>query len=137
METKQITPFFHLLFPLQLFVTFIFALGNSQNSFSCGPLFCPFWSVKYLNFGQKLPFQTTYHTFLESRQRPEVTKNPYDVLSPEGIQKKVSAHGLIPPHSQPRPQRIFSLLEEGEKEVWGRGFRTLGFLPKCETKQSK
>ena len=52
----------------------------------------PFWSVKYLNFGQKLPIRTARHTSLESRH-PEVTKNPY-VLSPEWNQKKVSAHGL-------------------------------------------
>ena len=48
------------------------------------------WSVKYLNFGPKLPSRTTSHTFLESRH-PEVTEN---VLSPEWSQKKVSAYGL-------------------------------------------
>ena len=53
--------------------------------------FGPFWSAKYLNFGQKLPIWTTYHTFLESRH-PEVTKNPYYVLSPKWNQKNVSAH---------------------------------------------
>ena len=52
------------------------------------------WSVKYLNFGQKLPIRTVHDTFLESRH-PEVTKNPYYVLSPKGTRKKVSAHGLI------------------------------------------
>ena len=46
-----------------------------------------------VQFGQKLPIQPTHHTFLESRH-PEVTKNPYYVLSPEGSQKKVSAHEL-------------------------------------------
>ena len=49
-------------------------------------LFGPFWSVKYLNFGQKLPIRTAHHTFLESRH-PEVTKNSYYVLSREGSQK--------------------------------------------------
>ena len=49
--------------------------------------FGPFWSVKYLNFGKKLPIRTAHHTFLESKH-PEVTKNPYYVLSPEGSQKK-------------------------------------------------
>ena len=86
------TPFFSSTF-YALFVTFIFIFGNSQNSFSCGVPFGPFWSVKYLNFGQKLPIRTTHHTFLESRH-PEVTKNQYYVLSPEWRQKKVSAHGL-------------------------------------------
>ena len=46
-----------------------------------------FWSVKYLNFGQQLPIWTPHHTFLES-WHPEVTKNPYYILSPEGRQKK-------------------------------------------------
>ena len=65
-------------------------------SFSCGPPFDPFSSVKYLNFEQKLPIGTAYHTFLESRH-PEVSKSPYYVLFPKGRQKKVSAHGLQVP----------------------------------------
>ena len=56
--------------------------------FDVVPPFGPFWSVKYLNFGQKLPIQTIHHTFIESRHS-EVTKNPYYVLSPEWGQKKV------------------------------------------------
>ena len=58
-------------------------------------------SFLYLKMGkihfhfQKLPIQTAHHTFLESRH-PEVTKNPYYLLSHNGSQKKVSAHGLIP-----------------------------------------
>ena len=93
METRQMTPFFHLLFLLKLFVTFIFVFENSQNSFSYGLPFDPFWPVKYLSFGKKLSIRSIHHTFLESRQA-EVTKNPYYVLSPEGSQKKVSAYGL-------------------------------------------
>ena len=54
--------------------------------------FGPFWSVKYLSFGQELGIRTAHHTFLESRY-PEVT-NLYYILSPEGSQEKVSAHGL-------------------------------------------
>ena len=50
----------------------------------------PIWSVKYINFGQKLPIWTVHHTFQESRH-PEFTKNSYYVLPPEGSQKKVSA----------------------------------------------
>ena len=84
-------PVFHLLFTLQLFVTFIFIFENSQNSFSCGPHFGPFWSVKYLNFGHDI--------FLESRHA-EVTKNPYYVLSPKWGQIKVSAHGLLCLHTK-------------------------------------
>ena len=47
METRNITPFFCLLFPLELFVTFIFIFGNSQDLFSYDPHFGPFWSVTY------------------------------------------------------------------------------------------
>ena len=88
-------PIFYLLFLLQMFATFIFIFENGQISFSCGPLFGLFRSVKYLNFEQKLPSRTAYQIFLESRHR-EVTKNPYYVLSPKGSQKKVSYNGLIP-----------------------------------------
>ena len=41
--------------------------------------FGPFWSVKNLNFWQKLPISTAHHTFLESTH-PDVTKNPHYVL---------------------------------------------------------
>ena len=58
---------FPLLFPLQLFVTLIFVFENSQNSFSSGLPFGPFWSAKYHNFGQKLPIWRNHFTFLESR----------------------------------------------------------------------
>ena len=57
--------FFHLI------SAFIFLFENIQNLFSCGPLFSPFWSVKYLNFWQRLPIRTTHHTFLEHKH-PEV-----------------------------------------------------------------
>ena len=65
-----------------------------QNSFSCGFPFGPFWSVKQLNFSQKLPIRTVHHNFLESRH-PEVAKNSYHVFSSVGSTKKVSAHGLV------------------------------------------
>ena len=68
MKSRQINPFFHLVFPLYLFVKFTFIFQNSQNSFSCGHTFGQFWSVKYPNFWQKLPDQTAHHTFLESIQ---------------------------------------------------------------------
>ena len=58
------------------------------------PHFGPFWSVKYISFGQKLQIQTAHHTFLESRH-PEVNKNPHYILSPVGSQKKLLAHGLV------------------------------------------
>ena len=84
METRQMTPFILSTFSA-LTVSFIFVFENSQNSFSRGPPFGPFWSEKYLNFGQKLPIRTANHTFLESRH-PEVTKNLHYVLSPKGYQ---------------------------------------------------
>ena len=56
-----------------------FWIENTQNLFSCGVTFGPFWSVKYLNLSQKLPIRTAHHTFPESRH-PEVTKNLCYVL---------------------------------------------------------
>ena len=53
------------------------------------PHFGPFWSVKYISFGQKLQIQTAHHTFLESRH-PEVNKNPYYILPPKGVKKVIS-----------------------------------------------
>ena len=67
---------------------------NSKFIFMWSP-YGLFWSVKYLNFGQKLPIWTAHHAFLESRY-PKATKNPYYVSSLKGSQKTVSAHGLIP-----------------------------------------
>ena len=54
--------------------------------------FDPFWSVKHLNFGQKIPNRTVQHTFVEGRHT-EVTKNQYYFLSAR-VSQKVSAHGL-------------------------------------------
>ena len=88
METRQMTRFFPLLFPVELFATFIFVHENSQSSFSFGLPFDPFWHVKCLNFGQKLSIGSTPPFILECRY-PEVTKNPYYVLSPKRNQKKV------------------------------------------------
>ena len=86
-------PIYLLCFYAFMFVSFIFVFENNQNSFLCGHPFGPFWSVKYFNFGQKLPIQTAHHTFVESKY-PEVTKIPYHLLSHERSQKKVSAEGL-------------------------------------------
>ena len=58
------------------------------------PPLAHFWSVKCIIFGQNLPIRTAHHTFLESRD-PEFNKNLYYILSPEGSQKKLSAHGLL------------------------------------------
>ena len=77
-------------------VAFIFIFENSQNSFTCGsPSYGLLWSVKYLNFGEKLSIRTVHHAFLESRH-PKVTKNPYYVSSPKGEPEKGISHGLIP-----------------------------------------
>ena len=76
-----------------MFLIFISEFENTQNSFSCGPTFGPFCSAKYLNFEQKLPIWTAHYAFLECKY-PEVTKNPYYVLFPDGSQEKVSANGL-------------------------------------------
>ena len=86
MKTRQMISFFHLLFPLYLFVTFIFAFENSQNSFWSDS---PVWSI----LACKIPQFWTFWTFLESR-RPEFTKNPYYAPSSEWSQEMVPAHGL-------------------------------------------
>ena len=57
MKTRQMTSFFSSTFSTATVCTFIFVFEKSQNLFSCGP----FWSIKYLNFGQKLPIWTTHH----------------------------------------------------------------------------
>ena len=51
---------------------------------------CPFWYVKYLNFGHKLPIRTIHHTFLESRH-PEVTKIDIMFCPPSGTKKGISS----------------------------------------------
>ena len=43
----------------KLMFFYFFLFENSQKVFWCGPPFGPFWSVKYLNFGQKLMIRTT------------------------------------------------------------------------------
>ena len=88
-------------------MTFIFLFGNCQNSFSRGPLFGPFWSVKYFPFEQKLPIRTVHHIFLGSRH-PEVTKNWYYLCPPRGAKKKISAHG---------PQELRMELSEMGKDM--------------------
>ena len=59
METRRMTPFFFSSTFSALTVTFIFVFENSQNWFWCGPPSGPFWSVKYLKFGQGPPIRAT------------------------------------------------------------------------------
>ena len=54
----------------------------------------PFPHFFHLNFGQTQPIRATHHTLLESRH-PEVTKNPYYALFPEGSQKSISLWPII------------------------------------------
>ena len=80
MEIKQMTPIFSSAFSALTVCNIHFCIN--QKSFSCGLPFGSFWSVTYLNLGQKLSIWTAHHPFLERRHH-EVTKNPYYVLSPE------------------------------------------------------
>ena len=64
-EARQLTPFFSCTFSALNVLEF----KNISNSFSCGSPFGPFWSVKHLNVGQRLPMRTAHHTFLESYQK--------------------------------------------------------------------
>ena len=66
---------------------------TDKNEPKGGP-FGPFWPVKYLGFGPKLSFQSTHHTFLESRH-PEVTKKSIICFVPQVEPKKVSVHKLL------------------------------------------
>ena len=93
MKTRKVTPFCSSTFSALTVCDIHFLFENSLNLFSCGLRFGSFWSVKYLNFEQRLPIRTAHNTFLESRHT-EVTKNQYYALSPEWSQKKVSTHGL-------------------------------------------
>ena len=51
------------------------------------PPFGLFWSVKYLNFEQKIPIRTVHHIFLESRQ-PGVTKIQIMFCPARGAKKR-------------------------------------------------
>ena len=59
LKTRQMTSFFIYFF-------YSVCIENSQNSFSSGLPFHPFWSVKSRKFQQKLPIWTTHHTFIKS-----------------------------------------------------------------------
>ena len=85
MKTRRMISFFFIYFfdSNCLLHSFLY-LKMIKIHFMCS-LFGPFWSVKCLNFGVKLPIQTSNHTFLESRH-PEVSKDTYFVLLPEGSQ---------------------------------------------------
>ena len=64
METKQMAPFISSTFSALTVLTFVSEFENTQNSYSCGPL----WSAKHLWIWK------VHHTFLE-RRHPEMTKN--------------------------------------------------------------
>ena len=96
METRQMTPFVSFtFFALSVRNIHFLNLKIVKIRFDVVPApLGPFWYVKYLNFWQKLPIRIIHHTFLESKH-PEITKNPYYVLSPSWSQKTVSAHRLL------------------------------------------
>ena len=78
METKQMTPFFHLLFPVCLSYSFL-NLKMLKIDFHVVPLLVNSDLQNTSIFGKKLPIQTPHNTFLESRH-PEVTDNLYYVF---------------------------------------------------------
>ena len=88
-ENQTNDPIFSSTFSA-LFVIFIFIIQNGQNSFSCGPPFGLFWSVKYFNFGQKLPIRTAHHTFLEIRH-PGLLKIHIIFCPLKGAKKGISS----------------------------------------------
>ena len=94
METTQMTPIISSTFSALTVCNSHFLFENSQNLFRYAPPFCPFWSVKYLNFWQKLPIWKMHHAFLESRH-PELLKIHILFCPSSGAKKKVSAYGLV------------------------------------------
>ena len=105
--------FFHLI------SAFIFLFENIQNLFSCGPLFSPFWSVKYLNFWQRPPIRTTHHTFLEHKH-PEVINIMF--WPPRGAKKKKKNQLMD------YRKRFSSLCWQANLQLWQRVLKPL-FLP--------
>ena len=83
METRQMTPSSSTTFSTLTVCNIHFCIWIHFYVVPFGQL----QSTKYPNFEQKLLTWIAHHTFLESRH-PEVTKNSYYVLSPEGSQKK-------------------------------------------------
>ena len=73
-KTRQMTYVFHLLFPLCLWLSFLY-FKIAKTNFYVVLLFDPLWSVKFRSFLQKLPIFRTHDTFIESKH-PEVAKNP-------------------------------------------------------------
>ena len=71
----------------------IFVFVYSKHSLVCGDP-CGSWFAKCLNFEQKLPTWTVYHTVLES-SHPEDTKNLYHVWYFKMSQKGLSSDRLI------------------------------------------
>ena len=76
METRQMTPFFHLIFPLCLSHSFLYLKIVKIN------FHVVLWSILVCKISQFCAKATD-------------SDNPYYVLSPERSQKKVSAHGLM------------------------------------------
>ena len=79
METRQMTPFFHLLFPVCLSYSFL-NLKILIIHFHVVPSLVHSGLQNTTIFVRKLPIQTAHHTFRE-RRRSEVTKNLYYVSS--------------------------------------------------------
>ena len=74
------TPFFSSTFSALFVGNILFCIWNTQNSFSCDSPFCPSWSVKFLNIGQKQPIWTSHQV--------GVPKDAYFVFVTEGSQKR-------------------------------------------------
>ena len=89
-KTRQITPFFiyffrsncnNLLLYLKKVEIYLYFDCLSHD---------PFWSLKYLNFGKKLPIRTASYTFLALR-----LLKIYVMFCPQGSRKKLSVKKLV------------------------------------------
>ena len=69
METRNMTPVFHLIFQLYLSVTFIFVFENSSSPFSFVPFSVNSGLQNTWIYGQRIPIRTAHYSFLEDTLR--------------------------------------------------------------------
>ena len=90
MVARQMTSFFSSTFSVLTVCNIHFCIWKQPRFiFMCS---APLWSIlvckKHQFWAKATIIRTAHHTFLKTRH-PEVNKNPYYILSPEGSQKKL------------------------------------------------
>ena len=87
-EIRQMTPFFSSTFPALTVCNIHFCFWKIVKTYFHVAPFDPFCSVKFWAKATDLDSPSYFYIILESRH-PEVNKNPFYILSPEGEPKKV------------------------------------------------